>query len=69
MIVHPPDRRRRDLDNVQKAIFDALEQAGVYENDSQIDHIDIKRGDVVPGGKLIIHLAEVCANEAAPVPA
>ena len=32
----PPDRHRRDLDNVQKALWDALECGGAYENDSQI---------------------------------
>ena len=32
----PPDRRRRDYDNFQKAILDALEHAGVYHNDCQI---------------------------------
>ena len=25
---HPPDRRRRDLDNIQKPLLDALEKAG-----------------------------------------
>lgn len=35
--VYPPDRRRRDIDNVQKAVLDALEKGGTYEDDSQID--------------------------------
>ena len=28
-----PDRRKRDVDNQGKAIFDALEHAGVFDND------------------------------------
>jgi crossover junction endodeoxyribonuclease RusA len=41
---YPPDRRRRDLDNLLKAILDSLEHAGsVYVNDSQIDHLSIHR--------------------------
>jgi crossover junction endodeoxyribonuclease RusA len=33
---YPPDRRRRDLDNLGKALFDALGKAGLYHDDSQI---------------------------------
>jgi len=55
----PPDRRRRDLDNITKALLDALEHGGVYENDSQIDRLVIERGDVVKGGKAIVEITEV----------
>ena len=33
--VFPPDNRTRDLNNLSKALLDALEAAGVYEDDSQ----------------------------------
>ena len=32
----PPDRRRRDLDNLWKPILDALTKAGVWGDDSQV---------------------------------
>ena len=32
----PPDKRRRDPDNVLKCLFDVLEHAGVVENDCLI---------------------------------
>ena len=32
---HMPDRRRRDLDNLQKAAFDALTKAGFWLDDQQ----------------------------------
>jgi crossover junction endodeoxyribonuclease RusA len=32
--VHPPDRRRRDIDNVQKALLDALAHGGADADDS-----------------------------------
>jgi crossover junction endodeoxyribonuclease RusA len=53
-----PDRRRRDLDNILKATLDGLTHCGVWEDDSQIDHISIRR---VPslGGMLKVHIAEV----------
>lgn len=44
--VYPPDKRRRDLDNTQKALLDALAFAGVYEDDSQIDDLRVVRGPV-----------------------
>ena len=34
---YPPDKRRRDIDNIGKALFDAMGHAGIYEDDSQID--------------------------------
>jgi len=56
--VFPPDGRRRDLDNLQKALCDALQHAGVYADDSQIDRLDVQRGPVVPGGKVIVQVTE-----------
>ena len=34
--LYPRDRRRRDWDNFQKGIWDALQHAGVYSDDSQV---------------------------------
>jgi len=53
---HPPDRRRRDLDNAMKALLDALAHGGVYEDDGQIDRIEIERGAIVPGGKVVVRI-------------
>jgi len=60
VVVHvfPPDRRRRDLDNLSKALWDALEHAGVFVDDSQIDDLRIRRGPVVPGGKVLVFITE-----------
>ena len=55
---HPPDRRRRDLDNITKALLDALEHGGVYEDDSQIDRLQIERCAVMAGGQVIVHISE-----------
>jgi crossover junction endodeoxyribonuclease RusA len=48
--LYPPDRRKRDLDNVLKSLLDACEHAGCYENDSQIDEIRIVRQEVKKNG-------------------
>jgi crossover junction endodeoxyribonuclease RusA len=34
--ITPPDDRRRDCDNVQKSILDALQHAGLFWDDSQV---------------------------------
>lgn len=39
---YPPDDRRRDIDNVLKALLDALEKGGLYENDNQIRKLTIE---------------------------
>jgi crossover junction endodeoxyribonuclease RusA len=46
----PPDKRRRDLDNLQKSCLDAIVLAGVMDDDSQIDDLRIFRVPVaIPG--------------------
>jgi len=59
MDAFPPDRRRRDLDNLQKSTLDALQHAGLYEDDSLIDVLLTQRRGVVPGGRLEIRLSEL----------
>lgn len=58
LTVFPPDNRRRDLDNLQKALFDALQRAGVYVDDSQIDDLHVQRGAVFPGGEVLVAIEE-----------
>ncbi|MEO7917779.1 MAG: RusA family crossover junction endodeoxyribonuclease [Dokdonella sp.] len=46
LLAAPPDRRRRDLDNLQKALLDACTHGGLWEDDSQIDDLRIVRGPI-----------------------
>lgn len=54
--VHPPDRRRRDIDNLQKALLDALAHGGAYHDDSQIVHLDVWRRQPLRGGKMVVKI-------------
>jgi len=66
--VYPPDRRRRDIDNVQKALLDALEHGGAFHNDSQVVWLLTEKAEVVPGGKTIVRIAErSCRNPGFPI--
>jgi crossover junction endodeoxyribonuclease RusA len=53
--VYPPDRRKRDIDNLMKATLDALEGC-VFEDDNQVDHLVIIRREVRPGGALEVEI-------------
>jgi len=57
--LYPPDRRRRDIDNSQKALLDALQHGGLYADDSQIVKLNTEKRGVVPGGRTIVRLEEV----------
>lgn len=55
----PPDNRRRDIDNLGKAVFDSLQHAGVIEDDNQFDDIRIRRGAVQKPGRLIVEISTI----------
>lgn len=57
--VYPPDKRKRDLDNVLKALLDALQSAQIFEDDEQIDHLVVRRSKVIEGGKIIVSVKEI----------
>lgn len=58
---YPPDKRARDLDNLCKGVLDALQFAGVFDDDSQVDDLRIVRADAVRRGRLIVQIETVTA--------
>jgi crossover junction endodeoxyribonuclease RusA len=48
MDAFPPDRRRRDIDNLLKSTLDALQHAAVYADDNQIDLLIARRREPDP---------------------
>jgi crossover junction endodeoxyribonuclease RusA len=63
VMIHPRSKRKFDLDNTLKAILDALMKAGMYDDDSQIEYIEIARGEAVDGGKAVVHLYDYIGDE------
>jgi crossover junction endodeoxyribonuclease RusA len=53
---YPPDRRRRDLDNILKATLDALVHAGAISDDSLIDQLSISREEPTEDGVLHVYI-------------
>jgi crossover junction endodeoxyribonuclease RusA len=56
--VRMPDKRRRDLDNLPKAVLDALTYAAVWNDDSQIDDLRVWRSDR-SGGVVVVKVREL----------
>ncbi|MGT2037039.1 RusA family crossover junction endodeoxyribonuclease, partial [Enterobacter hormaechei subsp. hoffmannii] len=50
---------RRDLDNLQKAAFDALTKSGFWLDDQQVDYYSVKRMPIVKGGRLELTITEL----------
>ena len=61
LIVRPPDKRKRDLDNTLKALKDAMQRAAVYKDDCQIREYrePFKFAEPVTGGKVTVTLEEL----------
>lgn len=57
--IYPPDRRKRDVDNILKATFDACTRAKVWGDDSQIEKLLIERCAVEKGGRIEILIEEI----------
>ena len=47
VVLNPPDKRVRDLDNYMKALLDSLKKAELWVDDSLIDQLFIYRGEVL----------------------
>ena len=56
---HPPDLRKRDLDNILKPVLDALGEYGAIPDDSDVDKILVVRHDVQKGGSIGVSVCEI----------
>ncbi len=56
---YPPDRRRRDADNILKSLLDAIQAAQLFYDDSQIHDLSIQKKEVEKGGRVWVKLWEL----------
>jgi len=54
VVIYPRDRRKQDIDNRIKALWDALGDSGVFDDDEQIDVLVIERGEIKKGGGVLV---------------
>jgi Holliday junction resolvase len=59
LLIYPPDKKRRDIDNVCKAILDALQYAGVYDDDFKIWQLFVERREVRKFGEVEFTITEI----------
>jgi crossover junction endodeoxyribonuclease RusA len=59
MVVCPRSNREQDISNRIKVLEDALQHANLFNNDSQVDQIEVRRGPVVAGGAVKISVWEL----------
>jgi crossover junction endodeoxyribonuclease RusA len=57
--MRPPDLRKRDIDNICKAVLDALGCAGVYDDDCQIDRLLLLRGTKRKNGLVQVKISTI----------
>ena len=60
VVLHPPTRRRFDLDNFMKGLLDSVYRS-IRLDDSVIDRLSIERGEPTPGGEAWVWIEEVKA--------
>lgn len=53
IVLHPPTRRKTDVDNRAKVVLDAL-QGWMYEDDSQVWRLSCERREVRSGGLVVV---------------
>ncbi len=52
--VRPPDRRKRDIDNLLKPVLDALTGYGAISDDSHVTDLRITKYEPIKGGELSV---------------
>jgi len=64
--ITPPDDRRRDADNVQKSVLDALQHAGAFWDDSQAIWLLSVKHESRPSGTIRVQLSDAASQTLSP---
>lgn len=60
--VYPPDKRKRDLDNIIKVLQDAIFD-GLHLDDSMVTTLAVTRKEMIKHGKVIVHFNRDTSNQ------
>jgi crossover junction endodeoxyribonuclease RusA len=58
LTVHPPDRRKRDLDNILKPTLDALQAVRIIDDDSQVKQLALQFAECTDSGKIVVTIVK-----------
>jgi crossover junction endodeoxyribonuclease RusA len=56
---YPPDRRKRDIDNILKSLLDSVQSGDVFNDDSQIIELSIRKNPPSEGGHVHLFIQEI----------
>ena len=56
---YPPDRRRRDIDNILKSLLDSIQAGAVYKDDSQIIELFVRKNPSDGDGRVNVFIEEI----------
>jgi len=56
MVLFPRDKRKIDIDNPIKSVLDALKDAGVFDDDFQVDELSIVRVKPIKAGAIRVFI-------------
>lgn len=52
LVLNPPTLRRYDVDNFNKALFDAMSHAEFWIDDEQVQKLIVEKGGKIKGGRV-----------------
>ena len=59
IVLHPRSKKLMDIDNCIKPILEALQDAGVFDDDCQVQRLSITRGVPKKGGGCVVMLDRI----------
>lgn len=62
LVIRPRSKRIFDIDNCVKAVLDSLCEAGVFDDDSQVDDLHVMRGEFFKGGRVVVLIEVIDGN-------
>jgi crossover junction endodeoxyribonuclease RusA len=57
--IYPKDKRKIDIDNRIKPLLDALQHAGLFLDDEQVDKLIVERKEIVKDGQCKVIIKEI----------